>query len=314
MSAPSGAAPPPPSSVLVVHVESAVDPPGRDAIYRTRQPCRALGELEHVTVVSGSLLSPALTQASLLDEADVLVLSEAAEPDLLPVVEARRRARKLTVYELNAHPLAPPPGARTAARARDVVGRGLPLHLARHADALQLATPTLDARFGTLNPRRAVFPSQRWDAPEAPTPGPRREGRVVVGWGGTSAHADDLRAIAGALRAVLERHADVDVAVMGDDGAFAAFAALPQDRVQRAPSGTPVEYERFLETIDVGLAPLQANDYNRCRSDVRYLEYAARGAVAVCADLEPYRASVNAGQTGFLYRDLVELETVLERV
>ncbi len=30
------------------------------AVYRTIQPCRALGELPDVTVVSGSILSPAL--------------------------------------------------------------------------------------------------------------------------------------------------------------------------------------------------------------------------------------------------------------
>jgi len=36
--------------------------------------------------------------------------------------------------------------------------------------------------------------------------------------------------------------------------------------------------------------------------------------LAVCADLPPYRAVVRPGQTGFLFGDGVELETVLERV
>jgi tetratricopeptide (TPR) repeat protein len=313
VSATGPAATTPAASLLIVHVESALDPPGRDSIYRTRQPCRALGELEHVCVVSGSLLSPALTQSGLLDEADILVLSEAAEPDLLPIVDARRRARRLTIYELNAHPLAPPPGARTAARARDHVTRGMPLHLARHADAVQFATPTLESRFGTVNPRRAVFPSHRWEAPAAPPTGPRRPGRVVIGWGGTAAHAADLPTVAGALRGIVERHPEVDVSVMGDASLFSSFADLPPARLAHTPSGTPVEYERFLESIDIGLAPLLPTPYNRCRSDVRFLEYAARGVLAVCADLEPYRGSVQAGQTGFLFRDAAELETLLER-
>jgi tetratricopeptide (TPR) repeat protein len=46
---------------------------------------------------------------------------------------------------------------------------------------------------------------------------------------------------------------------------------------------------------------------------VRFLEYAAHGVLAVCADLEPYRGPVRPGQTGLLFGDAAELETVLER-
>src|SRR5262249_26979142 len=120
-------------TLLVVHVEPALEAPGPSAVHRTYQPCRALGELENVTVVSGSLLWPALTESGLLDEADVLVLGEAGEADLLPIVDARRRQQRLTVYEIESHLLSPPPGARTADRARDMVRRSMPLHLARQA-------------------------------------------------------------------------------------------------------------------------------------------------------------------------------------
>jgi tetratricopeptide (TPR) repeat protein len=313
VSAPGSAVSAPPTSLLIVHVEAALEPPGRDTIYRARQPCRALGELEHVTVVSGSLLSPAIAHGGLLDEADVLVLGEAAEADLLPVLDARRRARKLTIYELAAHPLLPPPGARTEGRARDVITRGLPLHLARHADAVQFSTPALEQRFATLNTRRAIFPSHRWDPPPPPPAGARREGRVVIGWGGTSSHRDDLAAIAPALQAVVDRHPEVDLSFMGDAALFRAFAGVPGTRLAHTPAGTPHDHERFVEGLDVGLAPLLPTEYNRCRSDVRFLEYAARGALAVCADLEPYRDSVHAGETGFRFSDGAELETVLER-
>jgi tetratricopeptide (TPR) repeat protein len=299
-------------TLLVVHVEPALESPGPSALHRVVQPCRALGELENVTVVSGSLLSPALTESGLLDEADVVVLGEAGEPDLLPVVDARRRQQRLTAYEIESQVLSPPPGARTAERARDLVRRSMPPHLARHADCLQLATPALEARFGHLNPRRAVFPSQLWAAPAAPSPRAHAPGRVVIGWGGSLSRADDLRAVAPALRGVLDRHAEVDVALMGDDALVEALA-LPSDRVVHAPAGGPDDFGRFLDTVDIGLAPLGPSDFDRCRSDVPFLWYAAHGVLAVCADGEPYRASVLPGHTGFLYRDAAELETVLER-
>src|SRR3954470_18646739 len=40
---------------------------------------------------------------------------------------------------------------------------------------------------------------------------------------------------------------------------------------------------------------------------------AAHGVLAVCADLEPYREVVRPGETGYLFADAAELETVLER-
>ncbi|HVU52744.1 MAG TPA: glycosyltransferase [Polyangia bacterium] len=302
--------------LLVVHVTSALDAQGRERFTRTEHPCRALGELEHVAVVSGSLASPALLASGLLDEADVVVLADAADPDLLPILETRRRAQRLTIYEIGTHLFAPPARGRTAPRARDLLLRAMPAHLARHADGLQLATPALEARFGALNPRRAVFASQLWTAPVV-RPRARPPGRVVVGWGGGLAHADDLAAVAPALRAVLERHAEVDLALMGDaalaDPSVEHFAGLPTGRVTLSPLGSPDDYGRFLDGLDVGLAPLAPTEFNRCRDDARYLEYAAHGVLAVCADLEPYRASVRPGHTGFLFRDAAELEAVLER-
>ncbi len=298
-------------TLLVVHATSALEPSGREARHRTLQPCRALGELEHVAVVSGSLLSPALTESGLLDEADVLVLSEAADPDLLPILDARRRLRRLTIYEIGTHLLSPPPASRTAERTRDLVTRGMPSHLARCADGVQLATHALEARFGVLNARRAIFPSQLWEAPPPPAPRAHAQGRVVIGWGGSPAHAEDLRAIAPALAGVLGRHPEVDVAVMGDAWLRDALGALPAARLAVVPAGTSDDYARFLDGLDIGLAPLLPTEFNRCRSDARVLEYAARGVLAVCADLEPHRA-VRPGQTGFLFRDAAELETVVE--
>jgi tetratricopeptide (TPR) repeat protein len=299
-------------TLLIVHVEPALEARGPSALHRVRQPCRALGELENVTVVSGSLLSPALTESGLLDEADVLVMGEAGEADLLPIVDARRRQQRLTAYEIESHLLSPPPGARTAERARDLVRRSMPPHLARHADCVQLATPALEARFGALNARRAVFPSQLWDAPGPPAPRAHAPGRAVIGWGGSLTDLEALRAVGPALRGVLERHAEVDVALMGD-AALVEALELPPGRVALVPAGGADDYARFLDTLDVGLAPLLPTEYDRCRSDARFLKYAAHGVLAVCADEETYRGSVIPGHTGFLYRDAGELETVLER-
>ncbi|HEY6477360.1 MAG TPA: glycosyltransferase [Polyangia bacterium] len=289
------------------------------AIYRTVQPCRALGEMTDVTVISGSIFSPALfgpepsggTERSLLLAADVLVLRDVADPDLLPIIAARRRNGRLTAYEIGSHVLARPllDGMTTAGT--DLAARSLPPQLARQADCLQLTTAALEAQFAGLNPRRAVLPSQLWDAPAIV---PRRTGnRVVIGWAGTSAERGDLELALPALAGVLDRHPEVRVAIMGDPELQAVLAPLPAARLSFIPSGSYERAQRFLDEIDIGIAPLEPTPYNRCRDDVRFIEYAAHGVLAICADLEPYRDVVRPGQTGFLFRDGGELETVLER-
>jgi tetratricopeptide (TPR) repeat protein len=293
---------------------AAVGPPepldqGR-ALYRTVQPCRALGELAEIATVSGSPLSPALFASGVLLTADVLVLRDVADPDLLPIIAARRRHGVLTVYEITSHLYAAPGGADRG-RPVDLIARALPSLLARQADGVQFATRTLEAQFSALNPRRAVFPSQLWDAPP-PLP-LRRLDRVVIGWGGPRAHNNDLEGVLPALHGIMDRHPEVAFAVMGDPTVRPLLAALPTDRVSFFSWGTLRDYYRFLEGIDIGLAPLSTSPYDRCRSDIRFVEYAAHGVLAICAEIDPFRDVVRPGQTGYLYRDVSELETVLER-
>jgi tetratricopeptide (TPR) repeat protein len=298
--------------LLIAHVGPAEPIDEGTATYRTRQPCRALGEVPDVGVISGSILSPGLFDSRVLVNADVLVIRDVADPDLLPIVAARRRRRKLTVYEITRHLFAAPPAAHEqAARFPDLVQRSLRPLLARQADCLQVSTPALDAHCAALNPRRAVFPNQLWDA-AAPSPA-RRPDRVVIGWAGSRVHRDDLRAVIPALAGILERHPEVDVAVMTEDDVRPLLNPLPAERVSFTPWGALASYYRFLETIDIGIAPLAPTPYNRCLADTRFMEYAAHGVLAVCADLEPYREVVRPGETGYLFADAAELETVLER-
>ena len=61
----------------------------------------------------------------------------------------------------------------------------------------------------------------------------------------------------------------------------------------------------FYQAIDwdIGLAPLDpAGQFNRSKSHIKALEYAARGIPVLASDVEPYRDFVIDGVTGFLIR------------
>lgn len=53
---------------------------------------------------------------------------------------------------------------------------------------------------------------------------------------------------------------------------------------------------------DIGLAPLEDNEFNRCRSPIKFLEYTACGVATVASDVGVYR-SVIGHQMGLLVAD-----------
>jgi glycosyltransferase involved in cell wall biosynthesis len=62
-----------------------------------------------------------------------------------------------------------------------------------------------------------------------------------------------------------------------------------------------VDYLRLLD-FDIGLAPLAYHRFNKSKSDIKVLEYAALGIPVVASDFGPYAESVIHGETGFLVR------------
>jgi tetratricopeptide (TPR) repeat protein len=110
---------------------------------------------------------------------------------------------------------------------------------------------------------------------------------------------------------VLEAHPDVQLCIMGPEQISSLFSWVPSNRIEIRPGGSIDEYYRFVETLDIGLCPNLRTAFNRCRSDIKFLEYAAFGVVAVCSDIEPYRESVKHQENGCLFSTPGELEELL---
>lgn len=76
----------------------------------------------------------------------------------------------------------------------------------------------------------------------------------------------------------------------------------PVDRVGITPWQKPgMDYYRSLN-MDIGLGPTKSTLFNRGKSGLRAIEYAARGIVAVLSDHEIYRPYVEDGATGLLIK------------
>lgn len=279
-----------------------------DHIYRTLQPCRALGEHHGVEVASGTLLSPEMHRW--MYDADILVIALAVDADLLPVLAERKRLGRPTVFEINDDFTAVQPWNPTGAFFAAQENRALAYQLANAADAVQVTTPEIARRFGALNATCRVFPNQLWEEP-ADVP---KAGRFRIGWAGSLGHRDDILWAAPVLREVLVQRPHVELGIMAPDELLQALARELEDvtsRVVWKSHASLEEYKQFIGQLHVGLAPLLPTDFNACRSDVKWLEYASHQVAPVCSRLAPYSTSVEDGQTGLFFQTRDELQAKL---
>lgn len=108
--------------------------------------------------------------------------------------------------------------------------------------------------------------------------------RPRVGWAGGSGHTGDLELIADVVQA------------LSDEVHWVFFGMCPpklRPYVHELHEGVDIhQYPAKLASLnlDLALAPLEDNLFNRCKSNLKLLEYGACGYPVVCTDTAPYQA------------------------
>ncbi len=295
------------ATLSIAHVSSPQVDKAGDFIYRVDQPNQALASLPNVQVIELSNLSQ--HKQRIFEEADVLIINLLGDPDFLPVIQKRRESGQLTVFEINDYFLGFQPWNPVYYFFKDPENKACILQLTELCDCVQVTCRELARRFSPFNSSAAVFANQMTRVGTTQKP----ESPVTIGWGGSHGHLEDIRHAAPALIGWFKEHPEVRLSIMGSKEIYDLFSELDESQKNYTPPGSLDDFYRFLQTLHIGLAPILPTDYNLCRSDVKFLEYGAFGAVPVCSDLEPYR-SVQEGETGFLFKDPAEIPSILDRL
>jgi glycosyltransferase involved in cell wall biosynthesis len=152
----------------------------------------------------------------------------------------------------------------------------------------------------------------------------RRADRVTIGWAGGDSHYRDLRMIAPLLRKFLARNPKVGLHFIGADYRHECKVPHPKHMEEQNDGqvryllrpcdgieGDQVRHTGWSKSLmgyyqnidfDIGLAPLVSSQFNRSKSHIKALEYAALGIPVIASDEPPYRDFVIDGVTGFLVR------------
>lgn len=176
------------------------------------------------------------------------------------------------------------------------------------AHAVQTTTEPLAAAFREHNPEVMVFPNAAFVLPPLRARPAGSEPKRVF-YGALNRGTFGV-ALARALEPAIAAHPATIFEVVHDR---AFFDALPTDRKNFRPT---LDYDAYLEAIgacDIALLPLADDALNLFKSDLKYVESAARGA-AVIASPAVYRDSVQDERTGLIAERLEDWAPALIRL
>ena len=230
---------------------------------------------------------------------DTVVLKLLMHASICTVIEQAKAAGQRVIIDVDDLYEAIPEGnvARwetSAERARNRNREHLAASL-RLADTLTVSTPFLrdyyswhpDVRLVRNAIMPEVFERKR----------PRRD-RPVVGFvGAVPWKHGDLDQLSEWLPGFLVEH-DLLFHHSGhvpDYQSFVDAVGLPPERVSTYPTVQMHQYPFLFEPIDIGLAPLALNDFNRAKSNVKGLEYAAAGVPFVASPTPEYEHLAESG-------------------
>jgi GT2 family glycosyltransferase/glycosyltransferase involved in cell wall biosynthesis len=277
-------------------------------------PCayiRLLQPLDHPAIGAGCDIVLADAVEALRYRADLVVTQRYAVPDVATADALAAHCRDTgatLVYDLDDDLLHIPrehPDAVALRPKAKLVQRML-----RHAGLVSVSTPALAASLAPLRRDVVVQPNgldeRLWaDLPRGASPGRQRHGGPVrLLCMGTATHGQDFSLVEPALARLKETFGD---RVVIDMVGFTTQGDLPEwiERPSMPPNAN-ASYPGFVDWItqepgwDIGLAPLADTAFNRCKSPIKALDYAALGLAVVASDVAVYRGSLADGRGGML--------------
>ncbi len=231
-------------------------------------------------------------------EIDLLLIQRAfPRPHLLPLCESLVRSGKPIVYETD-DLLQAVPEHHKKADYNPELARNINW-LAGQADIVTVSTPALAQFYREYAAEVVVLPNylstRLWHpALNKPERIAGRDQRIRIGLVGSKNHDRDFALLNDLLVETLARYPQVECVHYGVKPTYSRL----NERVQYVPPNyLYAEHPQRLAglDLDIALVPLEASDFNRTKSNIKFLEFGFLGIPGLYANLEPYQDSITHG-------------------
>jgi glycosyltransferase involved in cell wall biosynthesis len=184
------------------------------------------------------------------------------------------------------------------------------------ADQVWVTTQPLKERYSPYNSNLLVIPNaldERLVVPRSPRRSDALFGRkrVTIGCMGTFTHDDDLLMVKPALEEITRRYPrQVEFQLIGvvrNRETLVQMDALPLNIIQPEPD--EIEYPLFMMWFtgqvnwDIAISPLMDDEFNRCKSDIKFLDYCSIAAAGIFSQVPAYQDTLRPLETGLLVQN-----------
>jgi len=173
----------------------------------------------------------------------------------------------------------------------------------KRADLITCTTPVLHEIFKKINPNCEILPNvidvELYPSCEFV----KKEVRIL--WQGGSSHYEDLYIVHKQIVNILKKYPTVKFVYFGDMRFVSLFKDAPQNQIEYHGWVSHKTYPYKLATMncDIGLCPVADNEFNRCKSSIKWMEYSTQKMATIASDITPYNVDIEKDVTGILVND-----------
>ncbi|MCR5563536.1 MAG: glycosyltransferase [Desulfovibrio sp.] len=274
-----------------LYIQSSVWEARVTARVRLLEPAAFMATLPGVTCATRVMSADSQASAGFPDR--VMIVQRILFRDVKPAMDFLRQFRRagwLLIYEIDDNP----------ANWQDAFALFHWLEFAG-CHAVQVSTEPLADILRQYNPHVLVFPNHLRELPDPRTPAPE-DAPVEIFYGALNRESDWAPVMPELNRVLGEYGGRVKMRVVYDRQFFDALETEHKTFLTAEGDGLiPYEaYARAMHASDIALMPLLDTEFNRMKSDLKFIEAAGHGAVAL-ASPTVYASTVRDGRTGFLY-------------
>lgn len=130
----------------------------------------------------------------------------------------------------------------------------------------------------------------------------REEGEIRIGWSGGSSHSHDWKTLVPSMRKIIEKYPKVKFVVSGSyfPEVFDEF----EDNIEYYPwtKWEAHAYRMKLLDLDFAVIPLEEDGFNKYKSELKMMEFAALKVPMIVKDQLPYSPYIKRNETALSYK------------
>jgi glycosyltransferase involved in cell wall biosynthesis len=225
---------------------------------------------------------------------DLIIFQRQTTSEVFEAIKLLKALKKTVVYEIDDSPWDLP--SDHPKKAITIERMPTAEAIIQACDAVTTSTEPLAERLRRLNKNVYIIPNYVAEI----NPIPKFESKIRLGWAGSISHHMDFNAdIIQAIKDIKQKYKErIEIVFCGWIPDELKGHATYYEFVE------PIYYLGFLNQLrlDIGIIPCANNTFNKCKSNLKFLEYSITRTASIASAIYPYMHTITEN-TGILIRN-----------